>query len=96
MQPLKRKVLIYIFRLNNNLVKNYQFKGGFGVVKLRPQIGQPQNIHPCPVMDYHDWAVELLGQWGRVSTIFWEILCHFQKKNVCTTNISKVTAHLDF
>ena len=44
------------------------------------------------------WAVEPPGQWGRVPTIFWEILCHFQKykAKVSTTNGSKVTTNYEF
>ena len=39
------------------------------------------------------WAAEPPGQWGCVPTIFWEIVCHFQKyiTKVFTTNGSKVT-----
>ena len=36
--------------------------------------------------------------WRHVSTVFWEILCHFQicKAKICRTNSSKVTTHYYF
>ena len=36
------------------MVKNFEFKGGYGVFKLRPQSGNfkmENNLQPCPVME---------------------------------------------
>ena len=36
------------------MVENFNFKGGYGVYKLRPQLGNfkmENNLQPCPVME---------------------------------------------
>ena len=37
--PLKRQILIWIFRLNTDMVQNFDIKDGYGVYKLRPSVG---------------------------------------------------------
>ena len=37
--PLKRQILIWIFRLNTDMDQNFDIKDGYGVYKLRPSVG---------------------------------------------------------
>ena len=37
--PLKRQILIWIIRLNTDMVQNFDIKDGYGLYKLRALVG---------------------------------------------------------